>query len=61
LYIGFEFEDVNEILSLVGEFFFEIVNLFRSSWVFKLVDDVEEHGVLVRLLHDFSNLIVEIS
>jgi len=40
---------------------FEVIDLFRSSWVFKLIDNVEEHSVLVRLLHDFSNFVVEIS
>jgi len=47
LNIRFELENVDKILSFVGELLFEVVNLFRSSWVFKLVDNVEEHGVLV--------------
>jgi hypothetical protein len=47
-------------LSLVSELLLEVINLFRCTWVFKLVDDVEEHGVLIRLLHDFSDFVVKI-
>jgi hypothetical protein len=61
LNIRFELEDVDEVLSFVSELLLEVVDLFRCAWVFKLVDNVEEHGVLVGLLHNFSNFVVEIS
>jgi hypothetical protein len=61
LNIGLEFKDVDEVLTFVSEFFFEVINLFWCTWVFELINDVEEHGIFVRLLHDFSNFVVEIS
>lgn len=60
LNITFQFENVDEILSLVSKFHLEIINLLRSSWIFKLIKDIEEHCVLIRLLHDLCNLVVQI-
>lgn len=58
--ITLKLEDVDKVLSLVGQLLLEQVDLLWGAGVVKFVDDVEEHGVFVGLLHDFGDLIVEI-
>lgn len=59
LNITLQLQDVYEVLSFVGELLLEEVNLLGSAWIVQLVDDVEEHGVFVRLLHDFGDFVVQ--
>lgn len=57
--ITLQLQDVYEVLSFVGELLLEEVDLLGSAWIVQLVDDVEEHGVFVRLLHDFGDFVVQ--
>jgi len=59
LNITLQLQDVYEVLSFVGELLLEEVDLLGSAWIVQLVDDVEEHGVFVRLLHDFGDFVVQ--
>jgi len=60
LNITLELKNVNEILSFVCEFLFEVVNLFSGAWVFKFRDHIEEHRVFVWLFHYLSNFVIQI-
>jgi hypothetical protein len=60
LNITLKLKDVNEVLSLVGQLLLVVVDLVWSSWVLHFGKDIEEHGILVRLLHDFSDFIVKV-
>ena len=58
--IRLQLQDVNEVLTLVGQLLLEVVNLLHGTWVLQLIEHVEEHGVLIRLLHDLGHLVVEV-
>ena len=60
LHITFQLKNVDKVLTLIGQLLLEIVDLLHCAWVLKLIQDVKEHGVLVRLFHDLSHLVVEI-
>ena len=45
--IRLQLQDVNEVLTLVGQLLLEVVNLLHGTWVLQLIEHVEEHGVLI--------------
>jgi len=60
LNVTLELKNVNQVLSLVSELLFKVIDLIWSSWVLEVGKNIEEHSVLIRLLHDFSYLIIEV-
>jgi hypothetical protein len=58
--ITLELEDIDKVLTLVSQLLLVVFNFMHVAWVFKLIDDIEEHGVFVRLLHDFGDFIIQI-
>ena len=47
LYIGLQLQDIDEVLTLIGQLLLEVVNLLHSTRVLELIEHVEEHSVLV--------------
>lgn len=60
LHIRLKLEDVNQELSLVGQLLLVVVDWLSCARVGKLGQNVEEHSVTVRLLHDLGDLRVEL-
>jgi len=60
LHVRLKFKNVNQELTLVSQLIFVQTDNFLSAWLREIVEDIEEHGVFVRLLHDFSNFQIEV-
>lgn len=58
--VTFEFEDVNQELTLVSQLILVHLNHVMTARIVKIMDHIEIHGVLVRLLHDLSDFIVQV-
>jgi len=61
LYIRFKLEQIDEELSFVGQLLLVVFDYINCTRVLKLVKHVEEHGVTIRLFHDFTNLSVKVA
>lgn len=61
LNIRLQLKNVDQVLPLVSQLLLEVVNLVWSAGIVQILEHVEEHSVLVRLLHDLSHFVVQIT
>ena len=61
LNVTLEFKNINKELSLVGELLLVVVDELSCTGVRKLREHIEEHGVTIRLFHDFGNFCIQIA
>jgi len=58
--IRLKFEQVDKELSLVSQLLLVVLDDVDCARVGQLIEDVEEHGVSIRLLHDFTHFSVKV-